>query len=194
MKEEKYCQSPLCFHEPYKSYALQIIAGLHQIPRTGWVDRGIKNPETVGEHSDQLVILAKLFPEIIDLDKMLKIHDWVEYDKSVGDLRTDPFCPIEHLCTKEKKKILELEAIKKICRQLGPYGKFVFTLWMEYEEGKTERAQIAFQLDKLQAILKAIYYEKNGEKSGVQEFIDYSGPFIVNLKLKAILDNAITKI
>lgn len=193
MNTEKYFQSPLCFHEPYKSYVLEIITGLYQIPRTGWVDRGIKNPETVGEHSDQLVILAKLFPEIIHLDKMLKIHDWAEYDKSVGDLRTDPFCPTDNRVTKEEKKVLELEAIKKICRRLGPYGKMVFTLWLEYEKGETERAKIAFQLDKLQAILKAIYYEKNGEPAGAQEFIDYSGKFIIHPRLKNILDRAISK-
>ncbi len=193
MKQEKYSQSPLYFHEPYKTYALEIIAGLYQVPRTGWVDRRIKNPETVGEHSDQLVILAGLFPEIIGLDKMLKIHDWAEYDKSVGDLRTNPFCPADHRVTKEEKKVLELEAIKKICRRLGPYGKMVFTLWLEYEKGETERAKIAFQLDKLQAILKAIYYEKNGEPAGAQEFIDYSGKFIVNFKLKEILDKAIAR-
>ena len=193
MKQKEYSQSPLYFHEPYKSYALTIIAGLYQIPRTGWVDRGVKNPETVGEHIDDLVIWAKLFPEIIGLDKMLKVHDWVEWDPKVGDLRTDPNCPADHRVTKEEKKARELEAMKKICRNLGPYGKFTFSIWWEYEEGKTERAQISFQLNKLHPILKAIFYHKNGEPSCPQEFIDYNGPFIVNPKLKGILDNAISK-
>lgn len=179
------------FYGPYRTYALQIIAGLYQLPRTCWIDRGILNAETVGEHSDALVAMAKLFSEITDLDKMLKIHDWVEYDKSVGDLRTDTYFPTDHRRTKEEKAILELKAIKKICQKLGPYGKTIFNLWTEYEEGKTERAKIAFQLDKLQAILKAIEYEKNGEPACSQEFIDYSGKFIVHPKLKEILAEAI---
>jgi hypothetical protein len=35
---------------------------------------------------------------------MLKVHDWVEWNQNVGDLRTDPNCPDGHRVTKEEKR------------------------------------------------------------------------------------------
>lgn len=76
---KKISQYPLSVKGIYRFYVLEIIINLYSLPRTGWVDRRIKNPETVGLHSDDLVAKAKrLFPEIKGLAKMLKVHDWVE--------------------------------------------------------------------------------------------------------------------
>lgn len=55
--------------------AQKVIDLLYQIPRTGWVDRNVINPETVGEHTDELVTLAERLFNIPGLGKMLKIHD-----------------------------------------------------------------------------------------------------------------------
>lgn len=186
-------QFPLSLKGCYRKYALTIISDLYKVNRTGWVDRGVGNPETVGEHTEQLILLAnKNFPEMPGLSKMLKIHDWPEAKKNVGDRRTDSFCPEDHRITKEEKKILELEAMKDICSNLGRSGKIIMSLWLEYEEGKTERAKIAYQIDKLQAILKALEYQKSGEPVIAQEFIDYNGGEIKHPILKNILWKAIS--
>jgi putative hydrolase of HD superfamily len=186
-------QSPLSLKGYCRKYALVIISDLYKVKRTGWVDRGVRSPETVGEHTEQLIILANQnFPEMHGLSKMLKIHDWPEAKKNVGDRRTDSFCPENHRITKEEKKILEFEAMRDICSKLGRSGKIIMNLWLEYEEAKTERAKIAYQIDKLQAILKAIEYEKSGEPVTAQEFIDYSGGAIQHPILKDILWKAIS--
>jgi len=74
----KYNLYPLKLEAPYAQKARQIIRRLYQIPRTGWLDRNVQNPETVGEHSDELVKLAEELFEIPGLSLMLKIHDWPE--------------------------------------------------------------------------------------------------------------------
>lgn len=190
---KKHSQYPLSLEGVYHKYALTIISALYKIKRTGWVDRGVENPETVGEHTEQLIILANLFfPKMRGLNKMLKIHDWPEAKENVGDRRTDNFCPEDHRITKEEKKILEIEAMEDICFNLGRSGKKIMNLWLEYEEAKTERAKIAHQIDKLQAILKAIEYQKDGQPVIAQEFIDYSGDVIQHPILKNILLEAIS--
>lgn len=63
--------------------------------------------------------------------------------------------------------------MKTICGTLGPEGIIISELWKEYEAGQTPEAQIAKQLDKLQAMLQAWEYEQAGEHVSAQEFIDY---------------------
>ena len=192
MNNKNYSQFPMSLKGSRREYALTIINSLYEIKRTGWVDRGVKNPETVGEHTDQLIILANhYFSEIHGLSKMLKIHDWPEAKKNVGDRRTDNLCPEDHRITKKEKRVLELEAMKDICFSLGHSGRIIMNLWLEYEEAQTERAKIAYQIDKLQAILKAIEYQKDGQPVIAQEFIDYSGDVIKHPILKGILLRAI---
>ena len=188
-------QSPFKFKQKRRAYVLSIINKLDGIPRTGWVDRKVENPETVGEHTEELISLAKkYFPGIPDLIAMLKIHDWAETNEEIGDARTDKFCPPEHRWTKEKKYDMELMTMVGICDQLGPRGKYILQLWIEFEENKTIRAIIAKQLDRFQRIHKAISYQKNGQPVSAQEFIDNDWSNIHDPRLIKILEKARLKI
>lgn len=189
--KKMYSQSPFNFTGENRDYVLKIITKLHKVRRRGWVDRGIKNSETVGEHTEELINLAKsYYPFIPGLTKMLKIHDWPETDEKLGDIRTDNFCPEDHRWSKEKKYEAELRAMEKICSKLGSGGKKIMQLWLEFEEEKTDRAKIARELDKLQAIKKAIQYETQGETVIAQEFIDHDGAKITKPELIKILDKS----
>lgn len=84
--------------------------------------------------------------------------------------------------------------MQSICQTLGASGNEILNLWLEFEEQKTERAQIAKQLDKLQAIMKAITYEKRGEPVIAQEFIDSNGPKIKHPKLIIVLKEQIARL
>lgn len=189
--KKKHTQYPLNLRGLYRDNAQEVINRLFEIPRTGWIDRNVENPETVGEHTEALIILGKRLFNIPGLNKMLKIHDWAESDKDVGDLRTDSFCPPEHRWTKEQKYKVEFEAMQRICAKLGSEGDRIMKLWLEYEEQKTHRAKIAYQLDKLQAIMKAIEYQKQGQPVMAQEFIDHDGDKITDVLLREILKKVI---
>lgn len=168
-----------------------VVTKLYNLPRTGWFDRGVENPETVGEHTDELVIISETFYNIPGLSEMLKIHDWPESDSKVGDRRTDNFCPDNRRWSKEQKYIAELKAMKNICCSLESSGDTILKLWIEFEEQKTRRALIARQLDKLQGIMKAIEYQRQGQPVIAQEFIDWDGAKVTDPILKQILEEGI---
>ncbi|MFA4942535.1 MAG: HD domain-containing protein [Patescibacteria group bacterium] len=167
---------------------------LHKVPRTGYVDRGVKDPETVGEHTDEMILIAEELFHIPGLTTMLKIHDWAESNKKIGDRRTDSLCPPDKRWTKEKKYKAELRAMKNICSRLGPYGPRILRLWLEFEEKRTWRAKIANQIDKFQMIRKAIRYQIAGQPVIAQEFIDHDGPKITNYLLSFELTKARLKL
>lgn len=191
--EIKHGQYPLNLKigSGYIIIAQSIIDKLDQLPRSRWVDRGVKNPETVGEHTEELIKLAnKYFPSLYGLAKMLKIHDWPESDETIGDPRTDPLCPETKRWTKEDKNEAELIVMKKICDSLGREGRRLFKLWQEYEKRKTPRSLIAHQLDNFQAIAQAIRYQKQGQPVIAQEFIDYYGAEIKHPGLRDLIEIA----
>jgi 5'-deoxynucleotidase YfbR-like HD superfamily hydrolase len=185
---------PLIISKRYLPYVLEITDRLNSLKRTGWVDRNVEHPETVGEHTDELVAMAESLFDIPGLSMMLRIHDWAESEKNVGDRRTDSFCPADHRFTKEEKYEAEFDAMVRICHKLGSYGKVIMRLWLEYEERETRRGQIAYQLDKLQTIRKAIWYQKQNQPVIAQEFIDNDGPKISHPFIRKLLEEAISGI
>lgn len=192
--KNKHNQYPLILRGEDFINAQKIIDRLYEIPRRGWADRNVENPETVGEHTDEVVMLSEKLFNIYRLSKMLKIHDWAESDIKVGDIRTDTFCPDNHRWTKQEKYIAELEAMKNICATLKSSGNGILQLWIEFEEQKTRRAKIARQIDRLQAIMKAIEYQREGQPVIAQEFIDYYGKEITQTTLKQILEKCISSL
>ena len=186
---------PLKIKGQYRKIAQRVIYDLKNVKRTGWVDRGVREPETVHEHTEALIALAdKYFPDMVGLTRMLKIHDWAGSDKKVGDRRTDNLCPVEKRWTKEQKFEAELAAMQKICQKLEIYGDEILALWLEYEEKKTERARIAYELDKFQMIMKAIEYQKAGEPVKAFEFFVEDGPKVKHRILRIILREKMTEI
>lgn len=163
---------PLSVPRNCQKLAMFIIRGLYEIPRTGFKDRGVLKPESVGEHTDAVIAIAeKMYPELKGLTMMLKIHDWAEF--LTGDLRTDHLALPHERVSKERKKVRETNAMEMICRELGIYGKEIFALWSEFEEGLTRRSQVAQEIDHVQSILKAQEYERAGETVSAKEFYDY---------------------
>ena len=120
--------------------ALKVVGGLYKEKRTGWVRRGVKNPETVGEHIDALIVLAKRVCAIRKelnqqkLERMLQIHDWPEY--KTGDIVTFTHDPEKRERMLKDKKYKEEVAMDSICEKLGLEGVQILELWKEYEGGK----------------------------------------------------------
>jgi putative hydrolase of HD superfamily len=168
----------------------EIIDRLHKIPRTGWVDHGVKNPETVGEHIDAVVALSEKYFNIAGLNWMLKVHDWPESDPRLGDRRTDRNCPKKSRWSNKKLFREEFRAMRKICLSLKNMikAKEFFSLWLEFAQNETELAKIANQLDKFQAISQAVKYQKQGWAVDPWEFIDTTGKIITNFILKKELE------
>ena len=167
---------------------------LYKTPKAGWKDRVIFNPESVGESIDEVCALADYFPEVPELSRMLKVHALAKCDKTVGDIRTDIFCPANKRWTKEKKFEAEKLAMEKICKKIKPYDQYIFGLWLEYKLGETKRAKIAKQIVRFQTIRKAAQYQLEGKNIDIKEFINNPGIEIKEPILKRMLNEALDRL
>jgi putative hydrolase of HD superfamily len=182
----------------FASLAPEIWKRLGEIHRTGWVNRGIEDSETVQDHTVALVVLASSISDFLvgfsQVDKqklldMLEIHDWPEVidgDKVI--LTKDS---VERNRLKEAKFISERDAMLKITEVLGVEGKKIFDLWLQFETSEDKVADLARQIDKYQAIEKAFEYEKVLKKPLFREFLDYDRERITNPLLVQKLEDLV---
>lgn len=124
--------------------------GLKDLPRTGWVRSGVRDPESVAAHSWGMAVLALHFaPKDLDMAKVLAmciIHDLPEV--RVGDLT-----PHDEVRNKAE---LEASAMSELAPEwLG--------LFHEYESGHSEEAKFVKQIDKLDMGLQASIYQSRQE-------------------------------
>lgn len=162
---------------------------LKKMPRMGWVLRGIKNPETIADHTFRTALMAWILAEkkklnIVKVLKMTLIHDLCEV--YAGD--TTPFDLIlqkkkgkkiynewPRLSKKEKEKFSlnkykkEDKALRKLVSKLSlPSKKEIIGLWNEYEKGSTHEGRFVRQLDRVENLLQALEYWEKGKKFRIE--------------------------
>ena len=137
---------------------LEIAGILKRTPRTGWVDVGVYQPESVADHTFMTAFLCMIYADIKDLDslkllRMALIHDLPE--AIMGDLM-----PSQKTAeTKEKEETV----IHQILSLLPETQRENYlAVWNEYQEGKTKESKAVRQLEKIEMALQAKEYEKLG--------------------------------
>jgi putative hydrolase of HD superfamily len=134
-----------------------LLRGVH---RRGWLKRGIPTSEAedVFTHTLKMVgaaqSLAKQRPDL-DLNRlvqMILIHDLAE------TIYMD-VTPSDGI-SRQTKIQNEREAFALLVREDAKAFLPVISLWEEFESQKTPEAVIAFQLDKLDAAIQAIRYDR----------------------------------
>lgn len=133
---------------------------LKDILRTGWIRRNVDEYYIENDlmHITQMIALASAYKRIYKIDninmskviEMILIHEAGEL--IIGDIpETDP--NHDNKYEKEHEAIIELFGnVEK--------GKRLIRLWEEFDKKESEEAKFAYQLDKLDAILKANYLDK----------------------------------
>ncbi len=144
------------------------IQALDKVPRTGYMLRGVSDPESVTEHSWHVLFLVWGLGsriEGLNLSRAVEIalvHDLAEI--RVGDMpRT-----ASHYFPEGAKKTAELAAMGDV---LGPVQDRALDLYREYQEGATPEAKLVKACDKLQLMLKVAVYERWGT-GALAEFWD----------------------
>jgi putative hydrolase of HD superfamily len=159
----------------YEVEAATIYNKLKQIKRTGWVRQGVKDPETVYEHTVSLIALADRLKsdlqlsteELDDLQHILEIHDWAE--ALVGD----EYVPNENCIEYEKLKLTKAHKERLALQALlvdTPYRATVAVLFQRYETGADTISKLAKQLDKYQALELSLTYER---EQGLKLFVQF---------------------
>ncbi len=171
--------------------APQVYEALHACKRTGWVENGVENPESVKEHTEALLRLAyELQPQLTEAEfdgllDMLEVHDWPE--AVVGDEVILELRPDERKTLKEIKFEKEKAALEELCKQI-PGGTEIVDLWLRFEKSDDPAAMFGRELDKYQAVEKALEYEESQKIQLFEEFLTYSTNFIQHPVLRARLE------
>jgi putative hydrolase of HD superfamily len=141
---------------------------LDRVPRSGYVLRGVAEPESVTEHTWHVLFLVwALGTRIEGLDiaravEIALVHDLAEL--RIGDLpRTS-----SHYFPEGAKRTAEAAAMADV---LAPLAERALPLYEEYQQGKTAEARLVKACDKLQLMLKVAVYERWGT-GALAEFWD----------------------
>ena len=137
---------------------------LKAIPRMGWRVRGVRNGESVAEHSYAVALIAMLVADRLDIDidraKLLKIalvHDLPEH--MLGDIHA----PATRLLGEDVKEAAELRIIKRLFTGLEAGGKYV-ELWKEFADRSSVEGKLVRAIDKLEMFTQAYQYECAGNR------------------------------
>jgi|TARA_B100001105_G_C22120178_1_gene327165 putative hydrolase of HD superfamily len=160
-------------------------ANLKNIPRQGWIDKlSISSPESVSDHSYSMAIMCMIISDLRNLNsekilKMALLHDLAE--SIIGDFTPEQI-------DKEKKKKLENNAFEKIVKNLPEQIKSKYLeIWFEYQDNTSPEAKLIHQIDKLEMVLQAKIYQKNGyDKEKIESFFNSAKKEITDLKLKEL--------
>ena len=137
---------------------LMAYLGLKDVLRQGWVNAGVKSPESVAAHSWGMAILAlKLCPPELNLERVLTlclVHDLPEV--VVGDL------------TPSDDRSSKAEDERAAMGQLAPEW---VVLLDEYEAQSSPEAVFVRSLDKLDMALQAKVYMERSELD-LNQFIE----------------------
>jgi len=156
---------------------------LKKIKRTGWLERGVKNPETIAQHSFRVALLNWFLSEKssprFNIERIIKtslVHDLSE--AYIGDitpywglLPKDPLKRKEVLkrwvrLTKEKKEKRAEEKFQREKKALEKLVKFlplslqkeIEGAWLDYEGLTPSEGRFTRQGDKAETLLQALEY------------------------------------
>lgn len=155
--------------------ATQIIAFLEEllrlkaVPRTGWLLRGVREVESVADHSFGVAWVAMLLADraraqghAVDAEKVLRmalLHDLTE-------ARTGDFpATIKRYFAPGALPAAEERIAAEMLADVGVPDAPYLTLWHEYEARATLEARLVKAADKLDLLLQACAYERGGART-----------------------------
>ena len=140
------------------------IATLKLLPRTGWLQRGVHNAESIAEHTFGVATLALLIGDTIDsLDrgKLLAIamlHDLAEVLMSDLPASAKRFIGAAH------KHDAERSALEEMLAKLPNRAEYL-ALWDEYARGCSREARLVKGIDRIEMLAQALAYERAGSRA-----------------------------
>ncbi|OWM89405.1 HD domain-containing protein 2 [Punica granatum] len=148
--------------------------------RKGWINHGIKGPESIADHMYRMALMALIAGDIPSLNrerciKIAIVHDIAE--AIVGDITPSDGVP------KEEKSRRESAALNEMCEVLGGgmRAEEIKELWAEYENNSSLEANLVKDFDKVEMILQALEYETEHGKVLDEFFLSTAGKFQTEL-------------
>ncbi|GMY26751.1 HD domain-containing protein 2 isoform X3 [Fagus crenata] len=161
------------------SSAIDFLTLCHHLKTTkrkGWINHGIKGPESIADHMYRMSLMALIAADIPGLNrerciKIAIVHDIAE--AIVGDITPSDGVP------KEEKSRMEQAALNEMCKVLGGgmRAEEIQELWREYENNSSLEANLVKDFDKVEMILQALEYETQHGKVLDEFFLSTAGKF-----------------
>ncbi len=138
---------------------------LKHLKRSGWWRIGVREPESVAEHSYRTAIIGYILASLegADPEKTASIclfHDTAE--ARIGDLS---WVAKRYLQVKEGEKAALQEQTEQLPQKIADR---IVTLTNEYNERTSQEAQLAREADILECLLQAREYEMSGYTKGLE--------------------------
>ncbi|GLT63470.1 hypothetical protein SLA2020_360330 [Shorea laevis] len=161
------------------SSAIDFLTLCHRLKTTkrkGWINHGIKGPESIADHMYRMALMALIAGDLpgANRERCIKIaivHDIAE--AIVGDITPSDGVP------KEEKSRREQAALNEMCKVLGGgmRAEEIQELWAEYENNASLEANLVKDFDKVEMILQALEYEMEHGKVLDEFFLSTAGKF-----------------
>ncbi|XP_024018255.1 HD domain-containing protein 2 homolog isoform X1 [Morus notabilis] len=155
---------------------LTLCRRLKTTKRKGWINHGIKSPESIADHMYRMALMSLIATDLpgVNKERCIKIaivHDIAE--AIVGDITPSDGVP------KEEKSRRERAALNEMCEVLGGGARAeeIKELWEEYENNSSIEANLVKDFDKVEMILQALEYEKEHGKVLDEFFLSTAGKF-----------------
>ena len=157
---------------------------LKEIYRSGWIKAGVKEGETVAEHSYGASVIAMALSDMEGLDtervvKMSLLHDIAE--GIVGDITPD------QMPRNEKKKHTQKamdDILERLPKKLHSQYK---DIWSEYVEAKTPESILVHDADKIDMFMESKRY-KNANPVVLNDIRQYAKKEISSKRADIISD------
>jgi putative hydrolase of HD superfamily len=132
---------------------------LKRLPRTGWVESDVPDPESVADHSFRVALIAMILSDAQKLDtlktvRMALLHDLAEAE--TGDLT-----PSQKEADIEGFKHAEDAAMVRLLDKLPEAIRGAYrAAWREFSDASTEEARLVRDADKLEMVMQASEYQQ----------------------------------
>ena len=134
------------------------IAALKRMPRIGWVQRGVPDPESVAAHSFGVAALAAVTASAVGADPARATLIAVMHD--LAEALTGDLTPADGVPGDEKQR-REEQAARRILAGVDPDGTLM-AAWLDYAERRTPEGRLVKDLDKIDMALQADTYARAG--------------------------------
>ena len=164
------------------------VGNLKRIKRTGWVLKGIKDPESVSDHIYRAAVMCMTLGKKrnLNMSKLLSmtlIHDLGEV--ATADIRYEEGGKI--IASEQAKNQIEEDILKGILPLTGEKDYYL-SLWQEFRHQTSPEAKFLKQVEKLEMVLQALEYQESGiKKNKLDEFFENARKYISDPEIKELL-------
>jgi len=166
-----------------------LLARLKELRRTGWVERGVREPESVAAHSYAVALLSVLLADIRGLDaasaaRMALLHDLPE--AVTGDLTPEAKHRLGEEAEARERMVLE-----ELAKLMSPrVSELWLRDWKRYQRGEDEVARLVREVDKLEMGLQAAEYASRYGREMLRDIYDSAQEAVSDQRLLKALKAA----